>query len=151
MGSLLAAIVLGPGCGGDSGDGTTGGLAGTSSTPKDCTGLIDPVRGVSEACCQKYGIDACGAGLFCAAFDGRKFDTCYPLHSRFALEECSDDSHCATGACNLASHLCKSSYGDDCTAAVGCTDGDVCENICPGYNECVSDCNEPCRLLCHSP
>src|SRR5262245_49246842 len=118
-------------CGGDGGETGTGPLAGTKGTPKDCTGVLDPVQALSEACCQKYGVDACGAGLFCAAFDGRKFDTCYPLRSRLALEECTDDSHCATGACEPTTKLCKGSYGDDCTTATGCFDGDECRNACP--------------------
>ena len=152
--TLLSAAALGLGCGGESGgtSGSTGGpLSGTDSTPKDCTGVIDPVQGLSQACCRKYGIDACGAGLFCAAFDGRKFDTCYPLASRLALEECTEDAHCATGICDATAQLCKSAYGDDCTVQVGCTEGNVCINACPGYQSCVPDCDEPCRLLCRSP
>ena len=33
---------------------------------------------LSQPCCTGWGADACGALLFCAAFDGRTQTTCYP-------------------------------------------------------------------------
>ncbi|MCP4806263.1 MAG: hypothetical protein GY913_05700 [Proteobacteria bacterium] len=48
----------------------------------------------SEPCEPAHGIDACGAGLFCAALDGRSQPTCYPLYSRQNGESCDDDDNC---------------------------------------------------------
>lgn len=58
-----------------------------------------PAQTVSMPCCLLHGRDACGALLFCAAFDGRTVPTCYPERSRLPEETCAEDVHCASGAC----------------------------------------------------
>ncbi|MGI5861757.1 MAG: hypothetical protein ACOX6T_06820 [Myxococcales bacterium] len=80
-------------------------------------------QGPSEPCCLEHGIDACGAGLFCAAFDGRRQPTCYAERSRADRATCTADVQCASGSCNTAAKACRSMPGMECTAAIGCADG----------------------------
>lgn len=54
-----------------------------------CPDDVPPARGLSERCCPSFGADACGAGLFCAALDGRTIPTCYPEHSRAEGATCT--------------------------------------------------------------
>lgn len=105
---------------------------------------LAPSQPVSAPCCLSLGIDACGAALFCAAFDGRTQPTCYPEGSRNpgdtcsgerqcsrgafcdptgrcvregALaggEACTDDRACSTGICDPASRLCAAAEGESC-------------------------------------
>jgi hypothetical protein len=77
-----------------------------------------------------YGIDACGAGLFCAAFDGRTQATCYPERSRPDMEECAADAHCASGSCNTTVGRCQSSPFRPCEVGVGCADTDDGGFVC---------------------
>ena len=63
-----------------------------------CKG-IGPSQQASEECDPDLGVDACGAGLFCAKFDKRTVDTCYELHSRLEGEACNADDNCATPNC----------------------------------------------------
>ncbi|MBI5510410.1 MAG: hypothetical protein HY903_16765 [Deltaproteobacteria bacterium] len=74
---------------------------------------------LSELCCPQLGIDACGAGLFCAAFDGRTVATCYPEGARQAGEACLENRHCASGGC-AASGVCQSVPFQSCSPDVGC-------------------------------
>jgi hypothetical protein len=67
-----------------------------------------------------YGIDACGANLFCAAFDGRTQPTCYPERSRLDLQSCDEDRHCASGSCSPMAKKCQSLPGMTCDPMVGC-------------------------------
>ena len=83
-----------------------------------CT--VAPVQGLSQSCCEARGIDACGAGLFCAAFDGRTVPTCYANNSRLGLEECTADAHCASSQCNVTLSRCKSIGSETCRTDVGC-------------------------------
>ena len=80
-----------------------------------------PVQTFSEPCCSSYGADACGAGLFCAAFDGRTRETCYAEHSRLSLETCTEDRQCTSSSCNTVAGKCRSSQYELCTTQVGCT------------------------------
>jgi hypothetical protein len=147
MRSLTATLTLCLALAGCSGGGTDPATATT-----DCKS-IDPVREVSQSCCPEWGVDACGAGLFCAAFDGRTMPTCYPLYSQRGLQGCTDDSHCASRACNPTTHLCKSGFmSEDCTSATGCVDDYACRNACPGYSTaCSATCRVPCELRCITP
>lgn len=61
---------------------------------------IEPGQTESEPCNPEHEIDACGAGLFCAAFEGREIPTCYRLRSRQSGESCRKDNHCITDNCN---------------------------------------------------
>jgi hypothetical protein len=76
----------------------------------DCT--FPASQGLSQPCCVGLGIDACGAGLFCAAFDGR---------THLDGMQCSEDRDCLSFGCNTEMGLCRSSPGMPCTAAVGCS------------------------------
>lgn len=88
------------------------------------TTYIPPVQGPSEACDPTYGIDACGAGLFCAAFDGRKLSTCYFNKSRTKGQTCALSEHCTTNTC--ASGVCAGApFGAPCQ-----TDFDCASNSC---------------------
>jgi hypothetical protein len=87
---------------------------------QDCSD-IPKVQGLSQTCCMDYGIDACGAGLVCAALDGRTIPTCYAEYSRLSGSECSDDRQCISQSCNLAAKACRYMSGEVCTPNVGCT------------------------------
>ena len=84
-----------------------------------CVG-IGKSQGASEACCLSYGVDACGAGLFCAAFDGRTQPTCYPERSRADLASCNADVQCTSGSCNTSAGKCRSLPSMPCEVEVGC-------------------------------
>ena len=92
---------------------------------------VQPSQGASELCNPDFGIDACGAGLFCEAFDGRKYHTCYILGSRLIGDECSSDEHCVTKNCE----------GDTCGGAplgAACaTDFDCASNNCGSFKTCL--------------
>lgn len=113
---IALALALLPACGSDE-------KAGDDSTPQgyDCASL-PKVQGASEACCPEYGFDACGALLFCAAFDERTIPTCYPEHSRLSAQECNKDRHCASQQCNLDELKCKYQFGEKCLPAIGCAE-----------------------------
>lgn len=66
-----------------------------------------PSQGLSEPCCLSLGIDACGAQLFCEAFDGRIQPTCYAERSRQPGQSCSADLQCSTGSCSPTARLCE--------------------------------------------
>ena len=85
----------------------------------DVCALDEKSRGPSESCCLAFGADACGATLFCAAFDGRTVPTCYVEKTRLDGEECGADVHCASGAC-ADSGVCRGSPGQPCTRDAGC-------------------------------
>ena len=48
---------------------------------QECSSTTPAAQGLSQPCCLSWGADACGAGLFCGAFDGRTVTTCYPERS----------------------------------------------------------------------
>jgi hypothetical protein len=56
-------------------------------------------QGLSQPCCILHGVDACGAMLFCAAFDGRSTATCYQEYSRMDGQACNADHNCKSGKC----------------------------------------------------
>jgi hypothetical protein len=112
---------------------------GGGSAGGPCT--LGSVREESQACCLDLGIDACGAGLVCAALDGREQATCYREYSRRDLSECSDDRLCASASCNADSGRCRSAYGQACQLDTGCA---------PDPRGHGLSCREPIagRLMC---
>jgi hypothetical protein len=86
---------------------------------------IGPVQAASEPCDPAYGLDACGANLFCAAFDGRKCATCYPIRSRHVGESCGEDLHCTNSYC--LNQLCtRAPKGYPCTTHLECASDTCC-------------------------
>lgn len=106
---------------------------------------IPKVRVESESCCPDHGADACGADLFCAAFDGREIASCYREYSRLGLEECTADVQCATRSCNQETRKCRSATADACEVATDCADSRYrCANACVFENTACSsaaDCD----------
>ena len=92
--------------------------AADGSTGSACT--WPRTQTLSQPCCTEYGVDACGASLFCAAFDGRTQATCYLEKSRADAAECAADVHCLSGACNPELQRCRSLPGQACTREIGC-------------------------------
>lgn len=130
VGALLAFSVFGvmacsSGSGGqgpfaDGGAGTGAAEGGTtSSADTSCKSSYPASQSLSAPCCTERGPDACGAGLFCAAFDGRTQATCYPDHARLGGESCTADVQCLGNACD-ASGVCKGAPGGKCSVALGC-------------------------------
>lgn len=107
---MIAALTA-PACGSPGGEGGTGSES-CQSIPK--------TQGASEACCPAWGVDACGASLFCAAFDGRTQATCYPLRSRADRAECTADEQCASASCNAEAGGCRSTPFTACDEGFGC-------------------------------
>lgn len=83
------------------------------------------VQTLGAACCEDYGIDACGAGLFCAKLDGRTVATCYPNNIRKPGETCTAAVQCVTQGCSSGG-LCVAARGDGCVPKDGCEKGYVC-------------------------
>ncbi|MBL9039022.1 MAG: hypothetical protein JNG84_10940 [Archangium sp.] len=79
-----------------------------------------PSQQESMPCSRDLGIDACGAGLVCAALDGRTVPTCYRERSRPDGSECTNAPQCASGACNASMSKCQASPMTTCDPAVGC-------------------------------
>jgi hypothetical protein len=77
-----------------------GGVLGDGGNGESCKSAQPASQGASQPCCKDWGPDACGAALFCAAFDGRTQTTCYPDHSRLDGESCSADTQCLHNVCD---------------------------------------------------
>lgn len=154
--------------------GTEGTEDGGANDPaRDCE--FPKSQTVSQPCCEGWGVDACGANLFCASFDGREQATCYLERSRADMTECSEDRQCTSGECNVEHGKCVSAPGTKCTSEIGCAsdptgaryacsnaestcmkmgNGDVGE-FCTANSECkrgncknelcVNSRNEPCN------
>lgn len=105
---------------------------------QDCAGLPSS-QSVSQPCCLERGIDACGANLFCAAFDGRKQPTCYAERSRLDMTECTEDRQCTSGACNVEEKMCRSAPRAVCTSAIGCASVDGKRAVCKAERCVVTD------------
>jgi hypothetical protein len=104
----------------------------------------------SESCCPQFGLDACGANLFCAALDGRTVPTCYPEYSRPAGATCGEDRQCLAGRCNTQQGKCTYATGFECDAALGCGSRDPLNPIavCGGYPS--SSGLDSTRLTCQA-
>lgn len=134
---------------------------------------IEPSALESEVCDPALGVDACGAGLFCAAFDERTVPTCYPVRSREVGETCKEDDQCVTRKCvkkhcevpdatdsdpcarglvgpsQVQSALCNPAYGvDACGAGLFCAafDGRLCGTCYPERRQFGGD---PCAAPEH--
>lgn len=117
---------------GDAGSTSSGGAG---PTPPSCQN-VGRSQPQSAQCCPSYGVDACGAGLVCAALDGRTTATCYAEGSRQPGETCTVDALCQTKACNQQVGRCKFSSSDvvPCDPAVGCYNYVLKEDqVCAAY------------------
>jgi len=114
--------------------------------------MVGASQGLSQPCCILLGIDACGAGLFCEAFDGRTQATCYAERSRQRGETCSDDRHCSGGRCPQTTRRCGPGPGDPCGSSDTCApDAQGNMFMClPGINVCGQAPRE-CDLVTGQP
>ena len=96
------------------------GLACSSPTEQAEDEGCMPSRTMSEPCCPVLDIDACGAGLVCAALDGRTQPTCYAEYSRRDGSECTDDLLCISQSCNPEVNRCRALPGTACDPEIGC-------------------------------
>jgi hypothetical protein len=105
-------------------------------------------QGLSQACCLQRGIDACGAMLFCAAFDGRATATCYSEYSRADGEECFENRHCKSKFCNLDTRKC--SAGGTTTASssssAGAGGGGGAGGASSGCGPTPKACDDACQV-----
>ena len=120
---------------------------GGPAVDQDCSGLASS-QSVSQPCCLAQGIDACGANLFCAAFDGRKQPTCYVEHSRLDTAECTEDRQCMSGSCNVEQSKCRSTPGTMCSEAVGCATASGTRSVCVAARCTTTDgkTGSPCAV-----
>lgn len=116
---VVLSAVFGSSCQGDGDDG------------QPAEEVCEPSRTMSEACCPELGIDACGAGLVCAALDGRTQPTCYSEYSRLDGSECSEDKLCFSRECSDGGR-CLGSPGALCEPELGCA-----KDPMGGVRECV--------------
>lgn len=111
-----------------------------------CSGL-GRSQSFSEPCCPDYGADACGAQLFCAAFDGRTQPSCYMEHSRDDMTGCTADVQCLSGSCSPSARKCSST--GKCAPTIGCAFGLACvkEQCLATSGELGAPCASPsdCR------
>lgn len=105
-------------------DGGSGGAR--SDADDDACADIPAARGPAETCCPSHGIDACGAGFFCAKVGGRTVATCAPNGSLAGGEPCDFDAACASQSCNRAAGACRGVLGGACVDAVGCAGQAAC-------------------------
>ena len=125
-----------------------GGAPAPDAAAVDCTGVM-PVSGLAARCCPDFGVDACGPGLFCAAFDGRSFPACYADHARLDGESCTDDRHCLSYRCSADAQVCRSSPGASCTTALGCGPGPSMSTVVCAGGTCrpsTGNTGAPCGL-----
>ena len=136
---LIAIALVSGACGttpptgsGTSGAPASGGEADAGATDASCTGAFPVSQPLSAPCCTEWGIDACGAGLFCAALDGRTQATCYPERSRRHREGCLADNQCVSEHCHPVTKTCSLPPG------ASCNQGDPCDRDDKGVpHECV--------------
>ena len=158
----LALLLLVGGCFGGHGGGGGGGVladGGAMAPPPlvSCPQPIPPAgQGLSQPCCPTHGVDACGAGLFCAAFDGRTVPTCYAERSRRDGAACTTHQQCISASCNPVTGACRAIPGGACDAAIGCAPGPggrtmacagasgICEPTSPEAGG-LCDMNEHCH------
>lgn len=93
--------------------------AGTTDEPS-CKTTFPVTQPLSAPCCTEWGIDGCGAGLFCAALDGRTQATCYPVRSRRHRETCLADDNCVSEHCDADTKTCNLRPGTSCNPGDPC-------------------------------
>lgn len=108
---------------------------------------------LSAPCCLGLGVDACGAGLFCAAFDGRLQPTCYaegsrPLNAACSGErQCVVDTYCDVGPGGVEG-VCVPTRtrpaGGQCRHDVECTSGRCIGDRCAPTEGDNCDPSAPC-------
>ncbi len=125
---LVSTLSLLLGCGPSRND-PPGDAPDASTDTLDCLS-VPKVQGPSQECCPRHGADACGANLFCAAFDGRTVPTCYVLGTRLPGRECLSSEQCSTQSCNLETGKCRPILGLECDEATGCVDALCDEGMC---------------------
>lgn len=134
---------------------------GCNGGPDNCA--YAPAQGPAEPCCTSWGADACGAGFFCAAFDGRTIATCYANGSRLDGQTCTADDQCGSMSCNTAAGACRT-LGSTCDPRVGCASRPIggiyvcdpvdatCRPVGNGGRDALCSTDTDCRspLLCDS-
>ncbi|MBI5547749.1 MAG: hypothetical protein HY901_28030 [Deltaproteobacteria bacterium] len=113
-----------------------GGNTNHESNEGGCRDSIPKAQLPSAACCSDWGIDACGAGLFCAAFDGRTQPVCYVEKSRADGETCTENRQCFGGSCSASEGICA----PDCQAR--CEEKKACANASEELRS--TDCQASC-------
>ena len=140
----LAACSGGDGNGSDRGPGSP-----DAATAQDCSG-VDPAAGPSAECCLAYGEDACGAGLVCAALEGRTIPVCYAERSRASGEDCTEDKLCKTGLCDVEKSVCKKELYGYCRRSDECglypfTEQMACQRPTQDSDK-LPRCNDPEKI-----
>ena len=105
-----------------------------------CTAKYPASQALSGPCCTERGADACGAGLFCAAFDGRTQPTCYAERSRSDGQTCTANIQCVNNACN-SSGLCKSTTPTPGKCPTTCATNSDCQATCPVTGSSIACCD----------
>jgi len=99
---------------------------GADTGGQSCKDEYPVSQGATEPCCPEWGVDACGANLFCAAFDGRTQPTCYGIRSRQAGQSCHEDRHCNSESC--IDGTCAYAKEQPCDGEIPCEAGTACED-----------------------
>ena len=110
-------------------------------TGDSCKSSHPASQSLSEPCCAERGADACGAGLFCAAFDGRTQTTCYPERSRLDGETCTANAQCVGNTCD-PNGVCKAHTPTPPTKCPStCTIDAECQATCPVSSGATACCD----------
>jgi hypothetical protein len=120
---------------------TDGGAGASDAGDTSCETTTAKSQALSQACCTGWGVDACGALLFCAAFDGRTQTTCYPEGSRLGGQSCAADSWCASHEC-APNGKCRALGNETCDPTTGCATVNSVARGCTAAAKCqVCDAN----------
>lgn len=96
-----------------------------------CKATFPVSQPLSAPCCTEWNVDACGAGLFCAALDGRTQATCYPERSRRHGSTCLADDNCVSDHCDAQTKICNLRPGATCDPGDPCArDGNGVPHDC---------------------
>jgi hypothetical protein len=117
-----------------------------ASTGGSCT--FPASQALSGPCCTERGADACGAGLFCAAFDGRTQPTCYPEHSRAEGQTCTEDIQCAGNTCDAGGVCKKPTVPPPNKCPATCTAHAECQATCPATSGIA--CCDTASQICYA-
>ncbi len=152
---LLTMLVVGCGTGTTTGGNLFEGGAGdggldesdAASDASSCAVSIPATQNLSQPCCPAWGADACGAGLFCAAFDGRTQFTCYPEHSRADGETCTENIQCVTKVCGPtqvcgAPPVVTPPPPPEKKCPSTCASSAECQNMCPVVSGAIQCCDD---------